>query len=84
MSVFSHLKKYYSTFRGGPSHSACGILVPQPGIELTPPAVEAQSLASGLAGRSLQYFKMHFLSKFTWVHLFLWIRKDTTHREEKA
>ena len=27
-----------------PHHAACGILVPQPGIEPVPPAVEAQSL----------------------------------------
>ena len=28
----------------GSSYTACGILVPQPGIEPNPPAVEAQSL----------------------------------------
>ena len=27
-----------------PRHAACGILVPQPGIKPTPPALEAQSL----------------------------------------
>ena len=30
-----------------PYHVACGILVPQPGIELAPPALEAQSLNHG-------------------------------------
>ena len=31
---------------------ACGILAPQPGIELTPPALEGEVLTSGLPGKS--------------------------------
>ena len=35
-----------------PHYAACKILVPQPGIEPTPPAVEAQSLTGGPPGQS--------------------------------
>lgn len=33
---------------------ACGFLLPQPGIELVPPAVEVWSLNTGTSGKSLQ------------------------------
>ena len=47
---FSFLKKKYFWLY----HAACGILVPQPGIEPTPPALEVQSLnRTGPAGESL-------------------------------
>ena len=35
---------FFTFFGSGPHYAACGILVPLPGIELMPPAVEAQSL----------------------------------------
>ena len=38
----SNYSFYY--YFGRPCHVACGILVPQPGIEPMPPAVEAYSL----------------------------------------
>ena len=31
---------------------ACGILAPQPGIELAPPALEGEVLTTGLPGKS--------------------------------
>ena len=34
--------------------AACGVLVPQPGIEPMPPTVEAQSLNHWLSGKSQQ------------------------------
>ena len=40
----SHRCLLCSLFFGGVHCMACGILVPQPGIEPVPPAVEAQSL----------------------------------------
>ena len=33
-------------------HEACGILVPQPGIELAPPALEDEVSTAGLPGKS--------------------------------
>lgn len=38
---------------------ACGILVPQRGIELVPPAVEARVLTTGPPGRSVRPFLEH-------------------------
>ena len=38
-------------------HEACGVLVPQPGIEPTPPALEGKVLTTGLPGKSLESFK---------------------------
>jgi len=37
---------------GGWHHEACGILVPWPGIELMPPALEGKILTTGLPGKS--------------------------------
>ena len=34
-------------------HEACGILVPQPGMELTSPVLEGKVLAPGPPGKSL-------------------------------
>ena len=42
-------------------HEARGILVPQPGIEPTPPALEGKILTTGPPGRSLSYM-VYFLS----------------------
>ena len=55
-SVSSHLSSFFfflffSIF--WLHHTACGILVPQPGIEPTSPAVEPGVLTPGLPGRSL-------------------------------
>ena len=33
-------------------HKACGILVPQPGMEPTPPTLESKVLTTGLPGKS--------------------------------
>ena len=44
MLVFIFILFYYYHF-GGPHHAACRILVPRPGIEPMPPAVEAGSLS---------------------------------------
>ena len=33
-------------------HEACGILAPQPGLELVPPALEGGFLTTGLPGKS--------------------------------
>ena len=41
--------------------NACGTLVPQPGIELTPPALEGEVLTTGLPG---QYHVLNWLSSF--------------------
>ena len=35
-------------------HEACGILAPQPGIELTPPVLKGEVLTTGLPGNSLK------------------------------
>ena len=35
-------------------HEACGILVPQPGIEPTTPALAGEVLTTGLPGKSLE------------------------------
>ena len=35
-------------------HEACVILVPQPGIEPTTPALEGEVLSTGLPGKSLE------------------------------
>lgn len=35
-----------------PQHTTCGILVPQPAMEPTPPAVEAQVSTTGPPGKS--------------------------------
>ena len=37
-------------------HEACGILVPRPGIEPTPPALESEVLTTGPPGKSRGYF----------------------------
>ena len=55
-----------------PCHAACGILVPQPGIEPTPPALEAQSLNNWTPGKSLQV-----LLKFGFFLLSFWDTDDT-------
>ena len=39
-----------------PHYASCRILVPRPRIEPMPPAVEAQGLSAGLAGKSLSGF----------------------------
>ena len=39
---------YFCSF----GHKACGILVPWPGIEPAPPALEGQVLTTGPAGKS--------------------------------
>ena len=39
-------------FLGGCIHTAFGILVPQPGIEPTPPALEGEVLTTGLLEKS--------------------------------
>ena len=39
-----------------PHHTACGILVPRPGIEPAPPALEAWSLNTGPPGKSLNKY----------------------------
>ena len=41
--LFEFLLHFGFSFLFWPYHTACGILVPQPGIEPAPPAVEAQS-----------------------------------------
>ena len=38
-----------------PCAKAYGILVPQPGIEPTPPALKAEVLTTGLPGKSLSF-----------------------------
>ena len=42
---------------------ACGILVPQPGIELVPPALEVQSLSQGSPS-----FVLYFRFQTKWYH----------------
>ena len=44
---------------------ACGILVPQPGIELVPLAVEAQVLTTGSTGKSSV---IHFKDNSYWIN----------------
>ena len=36
-------------------HKACGMLSPQPGIELAPPALEGKVLTTGPRGQSQTY-----------------------------
>ena len=54
--VFTELQSNYhyrhSVFFG---HVACGILVPQPGIEPTPPALEGGVLTTGPPGKSPEF-----------------------------
>ena len=40
-----------------PSSEACRILVPQPGMELVPPATKVPALTTGQAGKSPAWFK---------------------------
>ena len=40
------------------AHVACGILAPQPGIELTPPALEGRVLTTGPPEKSMFH---HFI-----------------------
>ena len=44
--------------------TACGILVPQPGIKLMPPALEGRVLTTGPLGKSVSYLIFKFLSHF--------------------
>ena len=37
-------------------HKACGILVPPPGMEPAPPALEGEVLIPGTPGKSPKYF----------------------------
>ena len=39
-----------------PSHEACGILAPPPGIEPTPSALEREGLTTGPPGKSPNWF----------------------------
>ena len=48
-----------------PCHAACGILVPQPGVELVPPAVEVQSINHWTA-REFPYFLKFLKMLFLW------------------
>ena len=41
------------------SSTACGILVPEPGIEPTSPALEVRFLTTGLSGKSLLFLKIY-------------------------
>ena len=54
-----------------PHHEACGILVPQPEIELMPPAVEVQNLNHWITREvpqlhllSLEYKSSYFMQRF--------------------
>ena len=48
-----------------PLGTACGILVPQPGIELVLPALETQNLTTGKPGK-LKYFLLK-RNSYTWL-----------------
>ena len=39
-------------------HEACGISAAQPGVELSPPALEGEELTTGPPGRSLQEYSL--------------------------
>ena len=41
-----------------PSSEACGILIPQPGMEPAPPAMEAPALTTGQPGKSPAWFQI--------------------------
>ena len=45
---------------------ACGILVPQPGIEPIPSAVEVQSLNHWMRGEVPAYIILNFLNNSRW------------------
>ena len=45
---------YIYIFLGGCTGSACGIIIPQPGIESTPPSLEGRVLTTGPPGRCQQ------------------------------
>ena len=54
-----------------PCCTACGILVPQPEIEPTPPALEAGVLTTGLPGKSLLiqfYYLESVCSDYLFIH----------------
>ena len=54
LCIFYHGFKIFFIF--WPCHVACGILVPQPGIKPTLPALEAQSLNHWTARKVLSHF----------------------------
>ena len=43
--------------------AACGILVPQPGMELVSPALQDQFLTTGPPGKSCKYSFLHFMTE---------------------
>ena len=60
----------------GLHHTACGILVPQPGIEPGPSAVRARSLNHWTARELLSPLISFFfkINKFTYLFIYFWLR----------
>ena len=61
-----------------PGHEACGILAPQPGIELTPPALEGEVLTTGLPGKPQEWnSNTCYNMDESWKHYAKWNKPDT-------
>ena len=56
-------------------HAACGILVPRPGIEPAPPALEAQSLNHWTAREVPRWLFFFFLADihFSFLFIYIWL-----------
>ena len=50
--------------------TACGILVPQSGIKLMPPALEGRVLITGPLGKSVSCLIFKFLSHFEFIFVY--------------
>ena len=63
---FFFLTFFFLAMHVGPF--ACGTLIPRPGIEPAPPALEAQVLTTGPPGKSLEFLAISYSSLYKAVH----------------
>ena len=68
---FIYYYYYYYYYYYWPRSTACRILVPWPGMEPMPPAVETGSLTTGPRGKSLFFF--FFFFKVSFYLFYLWL-----------
>jgi len=75
--IMSYLYFIFSFLWGRPCHVACGILVLQPGIKPSPPALEVWSLNHWTTGEVLTFIFLMFVCVYLGLKAYKYISCDT-------